>query len=441
MNTKTPIDTIIDASWIIPVVPRDRVLENCSVAINKGEILALGLSKEIHARFEAKSHLNLEGHALLPGFINSHGHAAMSLLRGYADDKPLMEWLEGYIWPAEQKWVCAKFVADGTRLAVAEMLLSGTTCFADMYFFPEEAATVAHEAGIRCQLTFPVLDFPTAWGSGPDDYLRKGIDLHDQYRSHALINVGFGPHAPYTVSDEPLKKIATYAEELQAPVQIHLHETAHEVAESLKKFGKRPIERLHELGLLTPLTQCVHMTQIIDSDMAILTASGAHVVHCPDSNLKLASGICPVAALLSQDINVCLGTDGAASNNDLDLSDDMRSAALIGKFAAGDAAAINAMTALELATINGAKAMGIEHLVGSIEVGKRADLMAIDLRDLQHQPIYDPISHIVYTPTGHKVSHVWVNGRCLVNNRILQSMDIEMIKSSVHAWQNKLSAK
>ncbi|MFL0809512.1 MAG: TRZ/ATZ family hydrolase [Agarilytica sp.] len=433
------IDFIIKASWIIPVVPQSRVLENCAIALNGDTIIDIGLPHEIDARYEAKTDLDLKGHALIPGFINTHGHAAMTLLRGYADDKSLMDWLPNYIWPAEQRWVNDRFVADGTRLAIAEMLLSGTTCFSDMYFFPEEVASVALEAGIRAQLTFPILDFPTIWANGPDEYLRKGVALHDQFRANPLIKVGFGPHAPYTVSDEPLKRIVTYAEELQAPIQIHLHETATEIKTATEQSGRRPIERLHELGLFTPLTQCVHMTQLEESEINLLSDTGAHVVHCPESNLKLASGICPTAKLLDMGINVCLGTDGAASNNDLDLSGDMRTAALIGKIAANDASAIDAMTALEMATINGAKAMGMENTIGSLEIGKKADLIAVDLNGLQHKPLYDPISQLVYTSIGHKIAHSWVNGRQLVKDFQLQTLDTTAIKSNARRWQVKMS--
>ncbi len=438
MSTKTAVDHIIDASWIIPIVPRDRILSDCSLAIKGETIVDFGIRHNIHEKYDAASTHSLEGMALLPGFINAHGHAAMSLFRGYADDKPLMDWLQNYIWPAEQRFVCESFVKDGTELAIAEMLLAGTTCFSDMYFFPEACASVALDAGIRAQITFPILDFPTAWGSGPDEYLKKGIALHDQYRSQDLINVGFGPHAPYTVSDEPLKRIATYAEELQAPVQIHLHETAHEVEEALAANGERPIERLSKLGVLSPLTQCVHMTQLNDDDIAILKSSGASVIHCPESNMKLASGACPVPTLLENNITVALGTDGAASNNDLDISSEMQTAALLAKLSSGDAAAVSAMQSLEMATINGAKALGLESQIGSIEIGKKADLIAIDLSGIEQLPLHNPISHIAYTAISHRVSHVWINGEQLVKNRKLLSLDKNSISERVLHWQKQM---
>lgn len=441
MSQKTEIDLIVSSSWVIPVVPRNCVLENYSVAIDQERIVAIEPSGELHKSYQPKQHLNLEGHAIIPGLINAHGHAAMSLMRGYADDKPLMEWLEQHIWPAEQKWVSEQFIIDGVQLAMAEMIATGTTCFSDMYFYPEHTAAEANKAGMRAQVNFPVLDFPTMWASGPDEYISKGLQLAEDYACEPRINIGFGPHAPYTVADEPLQKIAEFAKAKQAPVQIHLHETAYEVSAAIESTGRRPSQRLHDLGVLSERTQCVHMTQVDDEDIALLQQSGAHVVHCPESNLKLASGLCPTEKLIQAGINVCLGTDGAASNNDLDLFAEMRSAALIGKITANDAAAIDAMTALEMATINGAKAMAIDTLVGSIEVNKQADLVAIDLSGIEHQPMYAPISQLVYTQVGHKVSHVWVNGELLFKHGQHQTLDIESLRIKAIEWQQKLKAR
>lgn len=439
MNTPLNVDLIISADWIIPVVPRERVLKDCAVVIHKGKILALCAQSEIDKNYLPQRHERLKDHALIPGLVNAHGHTAMTLFRGLADDKALQTWLEEHIWPAEQRWVSEEFVRDGTEIAMAEMIKRGTTCFADMYFFPEESAAAAFEIGMRAQINFPVLDFPTPWAANADEYIHKGLALHDNYRSHDLITIGFGPHAPYTVSDEPLRKIATYAAELQAPIHIHLHETAFEVSSSIEQHGMRPIERLDKLNVLSPLAQCVHMTQVIDVDLELLKASGSHIIHCPASNMKLASGMCPVDKLLSADINVALGTDGAASNNDLDMFDEIKLAALLGKITANNAAAVDAMTTLEMATINGAKAMGLENTIGSIEPGKDADLTAINLADLEHQPLYDPISQLVYTQVGHKVSHVWVKGKALLDNYNLTCLSEKELKLKAANWQNKIS--
>lgn len=434
----TLVDLAISAAWIVPVVPAGRTLENCTLIVNQGKISGIIPNSEFAKQYKAEQHIELDHHVLIPGLINAHGHAAMSLFRGFADDQPLQTWLEDYIWPAEQEWVSEEFVRDGTELAVAEMLLSGTSCFSDMYFFPEAAAEVIHNSGIRAQLCFPIMKFPSAWGSGPDEYIDKGLKLRDAFRSHERINIAFGPHAPYTVDDDTLVKVATLAEELQAPVQIHLHETAFEVESSLEAINKRPLEHLADLGVLSPLTQCVHMTQIIDSDIELLQQTGAHVVHCPNSNLKLASGLSPVQSLLDADVNVAIGTDGAASNNNLNMLEELKQAALIGKLAADNASAVSAEQTLEMATLGGAKALGIDHLTGSLEPGKVADICAIDISALSTQPLINPISQLVYANRDIQVSHLWVAGNALVENRTLTSINEERVRQRVQHWREKL---
>ncbi len=438
MSALQSIRLLIKARWIVPVVPENRVFTDCALAIHNGEIIALVPQAEADKRFHAEQTIHLNQHALLPGLVNAHGHAAMSLLRGYADDQPLQDWLEKHIWPAESRWVSEDFVRDGTELAMAEMIRTGTTCFADMYFFPEVAAQAARQAQMRAQISFPILDFPTPWGSGPDEYFAKGLALHDDFRASQLIRIGFGPHAPYTVADAALQKVATLAQELDAPVHIHLHETAREVTDSLAQYGKRPSQRLLELGLMSPLTQCVHMTQVEDIDLAILDQTGAQVIHCPESNLKLASGFCPVQKLLKAGINVALGTDGAASNNDLDMFGEMKTAALLGKAVAGDAAALDAHAALRMATLGGARALGLEDSIGSLEAGKAADVVAVDLGGLQSQPLYDPVSQLVYT-SGHKVSHAWVAGRSLLLSGQLQTLNERELLEKARHWREKIA--
>lgn len=438
-HTLPVVDLIINARWIIPIIPHNRVLENCALVIDLGNIIALLPQEEAAKRYQAQQTLHLESHVLMPGLVNAHGHAAMSLLRGYADDQPLHTWLNEHIWPAEARWVSEDFVRDGTELALAEMIKSGTTCFADMYFYPEQAAQACLDARIRCQLAFPVLDFPTAWGLGSDDYINKGLALHDTFRGNHLINIAFGPHAPYTVSNEPLHKIAVLAQEMDKPIHIHLHETAQEISDSLKQYSCRPTQRLMDLGLLSPLTQCVHMTQIDDSDIAILQQSGAHVIHCPESNLKLASGFCPVNKLLGNNINVAIGTDGAASNNDLDLFSELRTAALLAKAVAMDASVLDAHTALRMATLNGAKALGLEEKIGSLEIGKSADVIAIDMGELDMQPIYHPASQLVYTHSGRHVSHVWVEGKALLVDRELQTLNERELLGKAKWWRKQIA--
>ncbi|RDH43141.1 TRZ/ATZ family hydrolase [Zooshikella ganghwensis] len=438
MSEKKTVDTVIEAGWVIPVTADKEVLKNHALVINDGTIVAITPNEQVLDQFQPANHQQLPNHALIPGFINTHCHAAMSFFRGKADDLPLMTWLNEHIWPAESQWVSAEFVHDGTQLAIAEMLRCGTTTFSDMYFFPEVAAKVALDAKIRSQISFPIMDFPTPWAKDPDEYLHKGLEVFDQFRHQSMTRIMFGPHAPYTVSDEPLKRIATLSEQLDAAIQMHIHETPTEVNDGLAKTGKRPLQRLHDLGLLSPRLQCVHMTQITEADIQLLQQTGAHVVHCPESNLKLASGFSPVDQLLKAGINVSLGTDGAASNNDLDILSEMRTAALLAKAVAEDAEALSAHEALAMATINGAKTLGIDDITGSLEVNKAADITAINLDELENLPMYHPVSQIVYTASSRQVTHVWVNGHLVLNNRELTTLDIDYLKANALRWKEKI---
>ncbi len=439
----THLDTLVHARWLIPIVPQNTCLEQHSVAFNKGRIVDILPTAEATQRYTADNNYDLSSHAIMPGLINAHGHTAMSLFRGLADDLPLMTWLNEHIWPAEAKWVSEDFVRDGTRLAMAEMIRGGTTCFSDMYFFPDITAEEASRAGMKAQLCCPVLDFPSIWAAGPDEYLSKALALRERYADNPLVDIGLGPHAPYTVSDAPLMRIRDITLDTGMPVQIHLHETQHEVDDAIKLSGQRPIRRLYELGLLSdsiPL-QCVHMTALTDEDISLIAECGAHVVHCPESNMKLASGFCPTAKLLDNGVNVALGTDGAASNNDLDLLGEMRSAALIAKAVSGNAAAVNAHTALEMATINGARALGMEKTSGSLEKGKAADLIAINLDALNSQPSYDPISDIVYSVSANQVSHSWINGKLQLCDGDLCHFDHRKLIENAQLWATKIQTK
>ncbi|MDN3639891.1 TRZ/ATZ family hydrolase [Simiduia curdlanivorans] len=432
------IDCLIQPRWIAPVVPQGKLLEACAIAVHDGAIIDICTSAAAAQRYQPINHYDLPEHLLFPGLVNSHGHAAMTLLKGFADDQPLKVWLEQHIWPAEAQHVCFDFVSQGTELAIAEMLLSGTTCFSDMYFYPQAAAKVVHASGIRAQLCFPVLDFPTPGTPSVDQYFSQGLKLHDEMRNHSRITIAFGPHAPYTVSDEHLERVATLASELDLCIQIHLHETAEEVETSLAKYGMRPIERLAKLGILGPKTQCVHMTQVDAVDLQLLADHQCHVIHCPESNMKLASGICPADNIQRAGINIALGTDGAASNNDLNMIGEMKTAALLGKVAAERADVLSAHDVLTMATLNGAKALGLEDKIGSIEVGKRADFAVLKIDGLS-TPVYDPISQLVYTDCAHNISHVWVDGRLLVENRRLTSLDQDGIIKNTQDWQTKIA--
>lgn len=433
------IDTLIDARWVLPIEPANQILENHSVVIDQGKIVAILPNEAAHQQYQANHHLTRSEHVVMPGLINTHTHAAMSLLRGVADDLPLMTWLQEHIWPAEQAHVDEQFVRDGSNLAIAEMLRGGTTCFNDMYFFPEVTAACAREAGIRAVVGLLMIDFPTAWGSGPDEYLEKGLALHDHYRNSPLIHTTLAPHAPYTVSDEPLQKLEVLAAELDLPIHMHIHETAFEVEDATQQQGARPLHRLEQLGLLTPRLAAVHMTQLTDDEIALLAERNVSVVHCPESNLKLASGFCPVHQLMKAGVNVALGTDGAASNNDLDLFGEMRTAALLAKGVTQDATALNAHQALQMATLNGARALGLDQITGSLLPGKAADLIAIDLSALESQPCYDVASHLAYATGRHQVSDAWVNGNHLLRDRQLVTLDTEKVVEQATAWRGKIA--
>jgi len=436
MNTTLKI---ISARWVIPVIPRNTVLEDHALVIDNGRIVDILETKSALLKYTEAEHINKGSHALIPGLINSHTHAAMSLFRGIADDVPLREWLEGHIWPAEAKWVSPDFMRDGVQLAIAEMLLSGTTCFNDMYFHSDTVARVAQDMGIRAFVGMIVLDFPSAWAANADEYFDKGMQVHDEVRALSRVNTTMAPHAPYTVSDGPLETVRTYADELHVPIHMHIHETENEISEANKMHGKRPLARLNDLGLLNPRMMAVHMTQLSDEEITLSAEQGIHVVHCPESNLKLASGQCRVTDLLNAGTNVCLGTDSASSNNDLDMLGEMRTACLIAKTTANDASALPAWQALEMATINGAIALNVQNEIGSLEVGKSADIVAIDLNHLSTQPVYNPISQIVYSASRQQITDVWVDGHSRVVNGVLQNVDVTQILNNAALWGERLN--
>ncbi len=433
-------DTLIHSRWVIPVQPDDTVLDHHSIAIRDGKIVALLPTAEAIRTYQAEDTITLADHALIPGLVNAHTHAPMSLFRGLADDLPLMVWLNEHIWPAEKKWVNEKFVRDGTRLAVAEMLKSGTTCFSDMYFFADVTARVCMDIGMRAVVGLIVVDFPTVWAQTWEEYIHKGLQLHDDLRHTDLVTTAFAPHAPYSVSDAPLEKIRVVNNELNIPLHIHVHETAHEVEEAVARTGLRPLERLAQLDLLNLNLVAVHMTALLPGEIESLAEVNANVVHCPESNMKLASGFCPVHELLQAGVNVALGTDGAASNNDLDMLDELRAAALLAKAVANDATAVPAHTALRMATLNGARALGLEERIGSLEAGKAADIVAIDLSAISSQPVYDPLSQVVYTAGRDQVTDVWVAGRRLLKERKLTTLDEPTIVQKAAEWRDRIAA-
>ncbi|VVO59557.1 5-methylthioadenosine/S-adenosylhomocysteine deaminase [Pseudomonas fluorescens] len=439
-NTAVALDLLLLPTWLVPVEPAGVVLKEHALGIRDGRIVFIG-PRAAALKLDAREIRELPDMLLCPGLINAHGHAAMTLFRGLADDLPLMAWLERHIWPAEAKWVDETFVRDGTDLAIAEQIKGGITCFSDMYFFPKVASECIHDSGIRGQIAIPILDFPIPGASTADDAIRQGVELFNDLKHHERIKITFGPHAPYTVGDENLEKIRVIAEELDASIHMHVHETAFEVQQSVEQYGERPLARLGRLGLLGPRFQAVHMTQISDEDLVLLVESNTSVIHCPESNLKLASGFCPVERLWQAGVNVAIGTDGAASNNDLDLLGETRTAALLAKAVAGSATALDAHRALRMATLNGARALGIETDVGSLEVGKAADMVAFDLSGLAQQPVYDPVSQLIYATGRDCVKHLWVAGKQLLDDRRLTRLDEDRLCATAKAWGQRISGR
>ena len=433
------IDLLIEPQWLIPVEPRGAVLDEHAVAVAGGRIVDVLPVREAHGRYQPTRRMALPQQALIPGLVNLHTHAAMALLRGIADDLPLMDWLKTRIWPSEAKHVSAAFVRDGTLLACAEMLRGGITCFSDMYFFPEAAAEAAQSLGMRAALGLVIIEFPTAYATDADDYLSKGLAARDRLRDNPLLSFCLAPHAPYTVADRTFERIATLAAQLDLPVHIHIHETRGEIEESLAGHGSRPLDRLQRLGLLGPGLIGVHAVHLDDREIALLTENNCAVAHCPTSNMKLASGMAPIAEMSKRGVRIGLGTDGAASNNRLDLFQEMRHAGLLAKVASGDASVLGAHELLRMATLNGASALGLEDRIGSIVPGKAADLCAIRLDAAETRPCYDPVSHLVYAAGREHVSHVWVDGILQVENGLLRACDTSELLDAVNLWQNKLT--
>ena len=431
-------DFLIAPRWLVPVVPHAQVLENHLVAVSGDIISAIVEREQADKLWPEVERIELGEHVLMPGLINTHCHSAMTLFRGFADDLPLHDWLYENIWPAEQRWVGPDFVRDGTELAVVEMLRSGTTCFSDNYFFPDVAAAVAVKAGMRITAGLLVIDLPTAWAADADEYFRRGIEVHQNYLDEPLVRTAFAPHAPYSVSDIQLERIRLLADEMDIPIHMHLQESPWEIEDAMEKHGIRPMARLEKLGLLSPRLMAVHMTQVTEHEIELLASHGVHVLHCPESNLKLASGFCPVDKLQAAGVNVTIATDGAASNNDLDLLGEAQTASFMAKGVAGNPKALPVAVALEMITINAARALGMENEIGSIEVGKQADFCALDFSAPESHPVHDVLSQIIYASHRQQVTDVWVRGERLLKNGQLVRMDIADIVSRADQWGERL---
>ena len=433
------IDTLIEAGWVVPVEPHGVVLEGHAVAVDGGTVVAVLPLAEARARFAAREVVSRPGSVLIPGLVNAHTHNPMTLMRGVADDLALHEWLQQHIWPVEAAVSGPEFVADGVELAIAEMLRGGTTCCNENYFFPDVQAATYKRHGFRARVGLPVIDFPTAWAKTDDEYFDRAGEVHDQWRGDPLVSTAFAPHAPYTVSDASFGRIRMLADQLDIPVHCHVHETAQEVAESQERHGQRPLARLDRLGLVNDRLIAVHMTALDQAEIELCAQRGVSVVHCPESNLKLASGFCPVGKLRAAGVNVAIGTDGAASNNDLDMFGELRTAALLAKAVAGDPTALDAAAALRAATLGSARAMGLEAQVGSIEPGKQADLACIDLDPLETQPLFHVLSQLAYATGRHQVTDVWIAGKRKLRDRVLVDMDAEALVANARQWRARIA--
>ena len=437
-HIKKNASIIISASWVFASGPEDQLLSDYAVVIENDKIIDLVPQNKVFDEYEAHNTYQLTDHILIPGLINAHTHAAMSLFKGFADDVPLQDWLNNHIWPAEKKFVNSSFVKDGSILALSEMIKSGVTTFNDMYFFPDATAEAATELGVRSNIGLVVLDFPTNYATDPEDYLLKGFEFRDKWRNEELITTSIAPHAPYSVSDEAFTLINTYSEELSINIHTHLHETKWEIEDSIDRYGMTPVQRLNKLGIIGPSLMAAHCVHLNDQDMAILAKNKVSIVHNPSSNMKLGSGVADIAKMLKQNISICLGTDSSASNNRLDIMEEMRLAALLIKGNTRSPELIPAKEAIKMATINGAKPLGLDSKIGSIEKNKKADLVAIDLSTIENQPIYNPLSTLVYSSSRSDVSYVWINGKIKLRDKKLVEIDEEEIIRLAKKWQKKL---
>lgn len=432
------IDQLIHAKWLLTGENDNRILENHALAIKNGKIHAILPSQNAGEKYQAKTEHRYSSHALMPGLINSHTHAAMNLFRGLADDLELMDWLNHHIWPAESQWVSEEFIYDALQLAMAEMIRCGTICFNDMYYFPEITAEAVELAGMRAHIGMTIISLPTTFAKTSAEYFAKGLQFYQKYKNHDRIIPTFAPHSTYTVSTEDLIKVKELADDYHLKINIHLQESPAEVKQSLDKYHKRPLQRLNEIDMVSPSLIAIHMTQIDDNDFEILQEKKPHLVHCPESSMKLASGQCPVEKLSESGINIALGTDGAASNNDLDMISEMRSAAFLGKISTMNPRAVSAEKVLKMATMNGAKALGIDSITGSLTPGKAADFIAIDLEQIETQPVYHPVSQIVYAASRNQVTDVWVAGKQLLKNRQLLTLDEKELLKKAQYWRKKI---
>ncbi len=431
-------DILISGDYVVTVDETGTVIRDGAVAVRCGRIVAVGPRMEVEAAWEADETGGGPGTVIFPGLVNAHTHAAMVYFRGMADDLPLKTWLEEHIWPAEAAWLGDEFVGDAVELAAWEMLRSGITAFNDMYFYGDAIARAAKRIGIRAVVGAGILDFPSKVAGSTEEYLERARDLITGWKGDDLIVPADSPHAPYTCSPGTYDKARELAEQNDVPLHTHLAETEWEVDEIRRRYGKSPVALLSDREFLSPRVCAAHAVWVSEEEIVQLAETGTAVAHCPESNLKLASGIAPVAAMLKAGVRVALGTDGAASNNNLNMLEEMSTAAKLQKAAAGDPTVVDARTALRMATIEGARALGLGDLTGSLEPGKSADLVVADLDRPHLVPLYDICSQIVYAMEAGDVRDVMVAGRFSLRNRRLVNGDEDHIRARAAFWREKI---
>ena len=436
------VDTVIEARWVIPVVPKNTVLENTSVVVSKGRIADILPTDEARVRYQGAETVTLPKSIVMPGLVNLHSHAAMNIIRGMGADLSLMDWLTTKIWPAEGKLMSADYVREGSMLAGREMALAGITCTSDQYFFPEAAAEGLRNSGLRCAVSGFVIGFPSAWAADDAEYLRKSEALIRDLEGDEFVHATIAPHAPYTVSDESLARCAELSDRYGVPIHIHVGETATEVTDSLKVHGMRPIDRLEKLGLLNDRLIAVHSVHADASDIGKMAAAHASMCHCPSSNLKLASGFSPLAAFMKAGVNVGIGTDSAASNDKLDMLAETRLAAMLAKAVAGDPTVAKVFDMIEAATLGGARALHWDSEIGSLEKGKAADIIAVELSGAECLPVSDPAAQLLYSASREHVTHTWVAGELIAkkerSSRFLKEKMAFSENGIAQKWQNML---
>ncbi len=433
-----PVDTLITARWVVPVEPDGRVLEDHAVAIHGGQIVAVLPAAEARARYAAREHVDRPSHVLMPGIVNAHTHAATTLLRGREQNQRPGPWQPGGVRALERRWSGPEYVRDGTELAIAEMLRAGVTCFADMHLWPDVVAQTAAECHVRASIGLLVSEAATAWAATADEHIDRGMHLRDQYRGDPLLSTHFAPYAPHSLSDATLARVRRLADELDLPVALHLHETAWEIEESEGRFGMRPLARLASIGLASPQLRAVHMAHVTPSDLEMLAGSGASVVHCPESNLKRGAGVCPLPDLLGRGVPVSLGTGEAASNDDLDVLGEARTAGLLASGVSASPGAVVASDLLRMATLEGARALGLGELTGGLVPGKWADLCCMNLKSPRSWPVSDVVATVIYSASSRQVTDTWVAGRRLLADGALVYLDEAAVLERAESWRVRM---